>query len=220
MLMYYMLLVRRIGLLVALTICWCCCCSSSLTACCLQKYISSTTNNYQVWDFWEVDAIIFTDTWGRYFVGMVTFQKGTYLGQLLLLCCDCCWRWWWCFFIGDAPYLLLLLLLLLLLCCFVDLVLKSYHYAWGILRLMTLRYKKGSLLLRTCNALWKVKAKNIYRVRFKVCWKVKVMRAVVSQIPRKNLLSWNRHMRSAIRQQLTTKDKINYATTLIFISIT
>ena len=46
-----------------------------------------------------------------------------------------------------------------------------------------------------------------YQVRIKLSWKVKVMRAIVSQVPRKIQLSWNRHMRSAIGQQLTTKDK-------------
>ena len=53
--------------------------------------------------FWEMDAIIFIDTWGRYFnfysavVGVVMYQNSTYPWLLLLLCCNCCWRRWWCF---------------------------------------------------------------------------------------------------------------------------
>ena len=74
------------------------------------NYICSTANNYEIW---EMDAIIFTDTWGRYFdfygavVGVVTYQKSTYLWLLLPLCCDCCWRWWRC----------LVLVLLYIYCC-------------------------------------------------------------------------------------------------------
>ena len=62
---------------------------------------------------------------------------------------------------------------------------------------------------------WKVKARNIYRVRFKLGWTVKVVMKNVYirerlsvKFPEKMSLSWNTNIRSAIiRQQLRTKDK-------------
>ena len=47
-------------------------------------------------------------------------------------------------------------------------------YACGILCLMRL-WRKGSILLRTGNTIWKVKAKRVCRVRIKLSWKVKLM---------------------------------------------
>ena len=82
------------------------------------------------------------------------------------------------FCIGATLYLLLpllLLLVLLLLLCITDLLLKSDYYACGNLCLMRLWYKKGSMLLRTGNTIFEVKAKNNYRVRINLSWKVKVM---------------------------------------------
>ena len=113
----------------------------------------------------------------RYRYGIYCCNNAQYLWLLPLLCCDCCWRWWWCCVGGAALYsrLLLLLLVLLLLLSIADLLLKSYFYACGILCLMRLWYKKDSILLRTGNTIWKIKAKNIYRVRIKLSWKVKVM---------------------------------------------
>ena len=96
---------------------------------------------------------------------------------LLLLCRDCCWRWWWCFvFVLLSIYILLLLLLvLLLLLCVADVLLKSCSYACGFLRLRSLWHKKGSILLRTGNTIWKVNAKNIHRLRIKLSWNVKAI---------------------------------------------
>ena len=75
--------------------------------------------------------------------------------------------------IGPTLYLVLLVLLvLLLLLCIADRLLKSYYYACEVLCLMKLWYKKGSILLRT---ICKVKAKNSYRVRIKLSWKLKAM---------------------------------------------
>ena len=75
---------------------------------------------------------------------------------------------------GPTLYLLMLLLLLvlLLLLCIAERLLKSCYYACEVLCLMRLWYKKGSILLRT---IWKVKAKDICRIRIKLSWKLKVM---------------------------------------------
>ena len=77
----------------------------------------------------------------------------------------------WC----CSILLLLVLLELLLLLSIADLLLKSCCYACGILCLMRLWCKKGSILLGTGNTIWKVKTKNIYCVRTQLSWKVKVM---------------------------------------------
>ena len=136
--------------------------------------------------FWEMDAIIFTDAWGEIlrflrrsrwsghvpekYLPVIT--AAALLRLLLTMVMVLC--------IGAALYLLLLLLLL---CCIADLLLKSYYCACGTLCVMRSWYKKGSLLLRTGNTIWNVKAKNVDRVRIKLSWKMKVMRATASQIP-------------------------------------
>ena len=79
----------------------------------------------------------------------------TFLWLLLLLCCYCCWRWWLCF----------VLVLLYIYCCRCSRCsCCAALYCWSatceILCPMRLWYEKGSLLLRTGNTIWKVKAKK------------------------------------------------------------
>ena len=93
---------------------------------------------------------------------------------------------------------------------------------------MRLWYEKGSILLRIGDTIWKIKAKNIYRVPGYVLnwagkqnWLLKryTHESQWGQIPRNMSLSWNRNMISAIRQQsswrpstkkLPDKNYLNY----------
>ena len=178
--------VVTVGLRVPTTdvLCWCCvaglvlaccCCISSLTHCSLQLYIF---DGKQLWDI-ERWMQYFHEYVGRCFdfyhavVGVVMYHRSNYLWILLLYCCDCCWRWWWCFVLVLLYLLLLLLMLLLqLFWGIADLLLKSSYCAGGISCVIK---KKRSLLLPTGNTVWKAK----------MSWRVEVMRAIVSRIPRK-----------------------------------